>query len=93
MAGRRFRIDRSAIGNTCSVARCPALPNEAPCPGACWSMTTTRCPWRANCRAQATPMMPAPTTAMSAWGCGLFETWAFSMFLGFSLAVQQAAQL
>ncbi|MDT4877626.1 hypothetical protein FQZ97_1131600 [compost metagenome] len=30
MAGKRFRIDKSAMGNTCSVARCPALPNEAP---------------------------------------------------------------
>ena len=26
MAGKRLMMDRSAIGNTCSVARCPALP-------------------------------------------------------------------
>src|SRR5450830_79789 len=37
-------------------------------PGGCGSMTMTWRPWRANCKAQATPMMPAPTTAMSALG-------------------------
>src|SRR5215467_13664177 len=52
-------------GTTSPMASCPALPNDAARSGGPGSISTTRLPVRARCRAEQTPTSPLPTTATS----------------------------
>jgi len=50
------------IGTTDEPLKHPALPNEAPSPGAFGSSNTTSCPLRSKKLAVVTPTIPAPIT-------------------------------
>src|SRR5262245_6579667 len=51
------------IGTTDEPLKHPALPNDAPSPGAFGSSNTTSCPLRSRKLAVVTPTTPAPITA------------------------------
>src|SRR5215470_11087247 len=51
------------IGTTDEPLKHPALPNDAPSPGAFGSSNTTSCPLRSRKLAVVTPTIPAPITA------------------------------
>src|SRR5262245_20289505 len=52
------------IGTTDEPLKHPALPNDAPLPGAFGSSSTTSCPLRSKKLAVVTPTIPAPITTV-----------------------------